>query len=209
MDILMYLALFAFVAFLFYMSWSRSRNPRNATSYLFAQSPGADPLAEHRARLHQHINAQRDAGVPLAAIINDLDQQIQQANQTTEIVSPSMLHNNKMLTAGINGMDWLLYLGRQREELYAIMVQRNLNGREFEQQGDLPAAIALYEGNLADQFDGSHPYERLRIIYNRQKDYANALRVCRAYLVLPDRPNGQNKAHFREWADKLAAKVTP
>jgi hypothetical protein len=30
--------------------------------------------------------------------------------------------------------------------------------------------------------DGSHPYNRLRILYKNRGDYANTIRVCEAYL---------------------------
>jgi len=71
---------------------------------------------------------------------------------------------------------------------------------------DIPTALAQYEALISQQFFGSLPYDRLRIIYTRQKDYAAALRVCQAYLALPDRPNGQNKPHFAAWVIKLQAK---
>ena len=38
-------------------------------------------------------------------------------------------------------------------------------------------AIKLYEKNITENFDGSHPYNRLAIIYRKQKDYQNEIRV--------------------------------
>ena len=62
------------------------------------------------------------------------------------------------------------------------MVDRNVNGIELEKKGEIGEAIALYEANISDRFDGSHPYNRLRIIYESLNDYANAIRVCESYI---------------------------
>ncbi len=61
-------------------------------------------------------------------------------------------------------------------------VDRNLKGQELERQGHVTKAVALYEANIADHFDGSHPYERLRLIYFANGDYVNVSRVCWAYI---------------------------
>lgn len=42
--------------------------------------------------------------------------------------------------------------------------------------------MKLYEANIQDGFDGSHPYDRLRILYKRKKDFASAIKVCEAFL---------------------------
>lgn len=65
---------------------------------------------------------------------------------------------------------------------FSKCVDRNLKGIALEKEGKVDAAIALYEANIVAQFDGSHPYERLRIIYAKRKDWDDAIRVCRAYI---------------------------
>ena len=87
------------------------------------------------------------------------------------------------------------------------MVERNNKGIAREKAGDITAAVRLYEANIRDRFDGTHPYNRLRIIYARQKRYDDAIRVCQAYLALPNRKHGQNKPHFQHHLAKLNAKV--
>lgn len=88
------------------------------------------------------------------------------------------------------------------------MVDRNLTGIELERAGAIDRAIFLYEANVAERFDGSHPYERLRILYTKQRDYRNALRICRAYLALPLRDiDAQKGDRFRQHAAKLEAKI--
>jgi hypothetical protein len=87
-------------------------------------------------------------------------------------------------------------------------VDRNLVGIELERAGAVDRAIALYEANVAESFIGSHPYERLRILYTKRHDYPNALRVCRAYLALPLRDvDAQKGTRFHQHATKLAAKI--
>lgn len=86
------------------------------------------------------------------------------------------------------------------------LVARNNKGIEREKAGDIDGAMFLYEVSVADAFFGSHPYDRLRILYTRARQYDEALRVCQDYLALPDRPHGQNKSHFAEWVNKLEEK---
>ncbi len=87
------------------------------------------------------------------------------------------------------------------------VVDRNLNGIELEKKGHEDQAIALYEANISDRFDGSHPYNRLRILYKDRGDYANAIRACEAYIN-----NGGNDMKlcesFRAEITKLKAKLS-
>lgn len=59
-----------------------------------------------------------------------------------------------------------------------IVVDRNLQGREFEKAGRVDHAIRMYELNVADQVDTPFPYDRLRIIYSKRKQYTEAIRVA-------------------------------
>ncbi|MCG3198793.1 MAG: hypothetical protein GHCLOJNM_03300 [bacterium] len=82
---------------------------------------------------------------------------------------------------------------------------RNLLGRELEREGKEEEARLLYEANLAEGDIGSHPYERLRIIYSRRKQYEEALRVCEAFLKVPQEP--KKLEAFRQHAEKLRLKI--
>ncbi len=70
--------------------------------------------------------------------------------------------------------------------LLNVMVDRNLNGITLEKQGEVDKAIALYEENISDLFGGDHPYDRLRVIYSKQKRFSEAIRVCRAFVKIAD-----------------------
>lgn len=87
------------------------------------------------------------------------------------------------------------------------ILDRNNSGMALEKAGKIDEAIRVYELSVADAFFGSHPYDRLRIIYTRQKQYQDAIRVCSAYIALPARKHGQNKDRFRHHRDKLKEKA--
>ena len=100
--------------------------------------------------------------------------------------------------------------------LLDVMVDKNLNGKNLETQGKVNEAIALYEENISDLFDGSHSYERLRVIYTKRNQLADAIRVCRAYIEIVDMllKDGSRRSDlnpkrdkFISWIDKLEEKL--
>lgn len=48
---------------------------------------------------------------------------------------------------------------------WSEQVERNLKAMEYEQNGDIKEAIGLYEMNVAEAFEGTHPYQRLCDLY--------------------------------------------
>lgn len=81
-------------------------------------------------------------------------------------------------------------------------VWRNIRGMELEDAGKTDEAIRLYEMNVSDHDIGSHPYERLRIIYTKRRDYADAIRVCQvASIALRGQPKKVKR--FIDAAGKL------
>ena len=55
--------------------------------------------------------------------------------------------------------------------------QRNSEAREAEQDDNLAKAIKLYEQNIRENYADEFAYERLMIIYRKQKEYEKELRV--------------------------------
>ena len=55
--------------------------------------------------------------------------------------------------------------------------ERNDEARWAEQGGNLNRAIKLYEQNIKENFADKFAFERLMIIYRKQKDFKNELRV--------------------------------
>lgn len=63
------------------------------------------------------------------------------------------------------------------DSYFSNQVDRNLKGKEHEQIGEIKLAIKEYEENVKERFEGSHPYNRLAIIYRKKKDYDNEIRI--------------------------------
>jgi tetratricopeptide (TPR) repeat protein len=60
---------------------------------------------------------------------------------------------------------------------YNRQVQRNLTGIKLEKLDRVDEAIRLYEANVRENFDGSHPYNRLAVIYRKRKQIDDEIRV--------------------------------
>lgn len=105
--------------------------------------------------------------------------------------------------------------GREADRLHNTMFRRNERAIKHEKAGRIDQAIALYEQNVTDRFDGNHPYTRLRILYTKRKQYDQAIRVCQAFVDTADlligigSPRGDLKPKrdkFQEWITKLERK---
>lgn len=104
------------------------------------------------------------------------------------------MKNNLLTPIGHYANDW--------PGAMEFLVARNNKGISLEKKGDINGAFFVYEAGVADSFFGTQPYDRLRIAYTKRQWYDDAIRVCRAYLDIPDRP-GQNKLRFRQHIEKL------
>jgi tetratricopeptide (TPR) repeat protein len=116
-----------------------------------------------------------------------------------------------------------LELGRELASPYrqaSLEIDRRLGERlaqaqNFEKTGEIQSAIALYEQNIRDGFLPSLPYERLRIIYEKQKDYHSAIRVCKRHIeilqmvntIWSQYPNIRQIPKYQEIIKKLNAKL--
>lgn len=87
------------------------------------------------------------------------------------------------------------------------MVARNLRGQVLEKRGQLEEAIALYEANVRAGFDGNCPYDRLAVIYRKQKRYDDEIRVLqRGIGVLEALPGtrGDEQPKLLRFRERLA-----
>ena len=77
-------------------------------------------------------------------------------------------------------------IGTEEDPLrnFEAAMQRNEEAERAVHNGDLERAIQLYETSIAEEFVGSHPYERLASLYERRRKPAEALRVCEAFTKL-------------------------
>ena len=99
-----------------------------------------------------------------------------------------------------------------KEENEAI--DRNLRGRDLEKQGNITDAIELYELNVAYGFEGDFPYNRLRVIYSKQRRYSDVIRVLEKAIdvfdrkVSPTRPDRLPKLeNFHKQLEKVKVKA--
>ena len=97
---------------------------------------------------------------------------------------------------------------------FEIQADRNLGGIEFEKKGEIEKAIRLYEKNVEEDFEGSHPYDRLAIIYRKTGEYKEEIRVLRKAIfvfenkVYSGRMDRKPKLlKFRERLDKAMQKL--
>lgn len=102
-------------------------------------------------------------------------------------------------------LDMVIPLGHwlNNWDVFSFLVKINDKGIKIEKEHGMQNAFAVYEVSVAEAFQGSHPYDRLRIWYTKNKKFKDAIRVCQAYLNLPNRPNGQAKDRFRHHYLKL------
>jgi tetratricopeptide (TPR) repeat protein len=92
-------------------------------------------------------------------------------------------------------------------KLSIVMVERNLKGGELEKADQVDEAIKLYEQNVADKAETNYAYHRLRIIYTKQGNLREAMRVCEAFIALDyERVTEAKKSFFLKQLEKLKAK---
>ena len=98
---------------------------------------------------------------------------------------------------------------------FDAQVQRNLLGRQLEKDGRVLDAMALYEANISEDFEGSFPYRRLAIIYRKRKLLSEEVRVLEKaisvfdLLVSSDRSDIEPKLdEFKERLNKVQVKLS-
>jgi hypothetical protein len=86
---------------------------------------------------------------------------------------------------GLDPEEWAR-IGTERDPLrgFEAGMARNEEAERAVHEGYPDRAIELYEISVAEEFVGSHPYERLASLYERRRNPEAALRVCEAYLRL-------------------------
>lgn len=67
---------------------------------------------------------------------------------------------------------------------WSNQVERNLQAIEYEKNGNIEKAIELYELNIEENFDGTHPYERLSEIYLSAGQREDLIRVLEKALTV-------------------------
>lgn len=80
---------------------------------------------------------------------------------------------------------------------------------ELEKGGELEEAKQLYWQIVSMGFEGSFPYERLRIIHAKQGDLKGAIEACKAYANLNSSYMGYDvkRERMKEWIRKYQARL--
>ncbi len=91
---------------------------------------------------------------------------------------------------------------RRLAEILDIMVDKNNKGIELEKKGDIESAIKLYEQNVAEEFFGTHPYDRLTIIYRRRKQHDDEIRILKRKIAIFEKINQERLHCFLEHCPK-------
>lgn len=67
---------------------------------------------------------------------------------------------------------------------WSNQVERNLKAMEHEKQGNIEAAIELYELNVDEEFNGTHPYERLTELYLHAGKKDDLMRILEKAIIV-------------------------
>lgn len=81
--------------------------------------------------------------------------------------------------------------------------KRNNEGMQLEKDGETSKAIALYEINIAEGFDGSYPYDRLAVLYRKAGQCRDEIRVLERAVEVFQKLVGQGgrRGRRRSWSD--------
>ncbi len=89
------------------------------------------------------------------------------------------LEYGKLLENPDNNFNLIEKYRKELSKIETNLVNRNLKGIKLEKEGKIDKAIKLYEKNIEEEFEGSHPYERLTIIYSKKGLLDDEIRVLK------------------------------
>ena len=103
----------------------------------------------------------------------------------------------------IASMETKLRKEAEREQLIKACAERNNKGIALEKSGNIDEAVALYEENIKPGcYPAMHSFDRLLVIYRRDGDLKNELRVCKLAVSVF---KGVNK--YQDRLVKILAKI--
>ncbi|MEZ4593096.1 MAG: hypothetical protein R3D55_18435 [Chloroflexota bacterium] len=157
----------------------QKENPNAAENAAFDQA---------EANLRNQIKEQQAQGTSAQAILREIEAQTQALEKAEQTVD---------VKGKLRALD-LVY-----SELHPRLLNNVSQGKVLEMAGQIAQACEYYEKAVQDQIATRFPYEHLRVIYRREGKFAQALRICQLATQNPFLSD-KDRAHFQQWAEKLA-----
>lgn len=108
-----------------------------------------------------------------------------------------------------NVPDWLLQrweddlkVKKLEDKQLADTVRNNNKGIAYEKEGNIKFAIKIYEKNLEIGYPATHSYNRLMIIYHKEKRYEDEIRVIKKAIEVFSSDARYSKDVIK-WQDRL------
>lgn len=73
---------------------------------------------------------------------------------------------------------------KEKDAALASCAKLNNKGIALEKAGNIKAAIKIYEKNILNGYPAHHSHKRLMVLYHKQKDYENEIRVIERALEI-------------------------
>lgn len=128
---------------------------------------------------------------------------------SADYLADHLLDESKWFTVKTTVLnEWKKKLAAYKDDeksLYQTATNNN-KGIAFEKQSDIDSAIEAYENNLRIGYLANHSYNRLMIIYHREKRYEDEVRVIKKAIEVfsPDARYSKDVAKWQERLNKLS-----
>lgn len=130
---------------------------------------------------------------------------IMDSKTSSDYLSNHLLDESKWFTVKTTVLkEWEKQLAAYKNDeknLHQTTINNN-EGIAFEKQGDIASAIEVYEKNLEIGYPASHSYDRLMIIYHREKRYKDEVRVIKKAIEVFSSDTKYNK-DITKWQERL------
>lgn len=130
---------------------------------------------------------------------------IMDSKTSSDYLAEHLLDESKWITVKATIMEeWekKLAVYKDDENSLQLTASNNNKGIAFEKQGDTASAIEVYEKNLEIGYPASHSYNRLMIIYHREKRYEDEVRVIKKAIEVFSSDVRYNK-DVTKWQERL------
>nr|DAP86264.1 MAG TPA: outer envelope protein [Caudoviricetes sp.] len=130
---------------------------------------------------------------------------IMDSKMSADYLAEHLLDESKWFTVKATVLkEWEKKLAAHKDDennLHQTATNNN-EGIAFEKQGDIASAIEVYENNLRIGYLVSHSYNRLMIIYHREKRYEDEARVIKKAIEVFSSDSRYSK-DVTKWQERL------